>query len=383
MSQLSNGLLNASINQRLYQIAFDRKHPLVGMLQLTDKCNQNCIMCAYSNYRNKEIDTNAWLTLINEMCEYGVLLIALTGGEPTIYPGFHKVYMQLKNKGCKVSLKTNGTTLNSELKDLFREYPPDYVLISVYGCTQDTYNTVCGNPDGINKVKHAIDFYSSTAKNTTVTYVTLKSNVEELEMLESLITTTNVKISLLTDIFPSLTDLNKHNELRRLSPSERACVHTYRPSEIRLALKIADLLEIDLEAEYRKFMSEVSGNDELEMNDIGSCLESWTGCFIDSNGFMQHCSIYCNSKDYNVFQDGFRNSWEGIVSTLNNDFKKLRSCVRCKYKDYCICNCPGRAWVENGTSSIPAEYTCKFAIARSILKERRKEYEKKLCQSSI
>lgn len=48
--------------------------------------------------------------------------------------------------GLMVSINTNGSLLNEELLDIFKNYPPTRVNVSLYGGNAQTYQNLCGNP---------------------------------------------------------------------------------------------------------------------------------------------------------------------------------------------------------------------------------------------
>lgn len=69
--------------------------PLSGTFELTPVCNFSCRMC-YVRKTAEEVRNSSrpmrtleqWLALAREARDAGMLYLLLTGGEPTIWPGF-------------------------------------------------------------------------------------------------------------------------------------------------------------------------------------------------------------------------------------------------------------------------------------------------------
>ena len=51
--------------------------------------------------------------------------------------------MFLIDQGISVRVKTNGILLNHDMIDLFAEYPPYTVDVSLYGCDGESYRARC------------------------------------------------------------------------------------------------------------------------------------------------------------------------------------------------------------------------------------------------
>ena len=84
-------------------------------------------------------------TLMDQAIAHGMMIALLTGGEAMTHPDFRKIYMYLIEQGISVRVKTNGIMLNKEAIDLFTEYPPYGVDVSLYGCDEESYSAVTGH----------------------------------------------------------------------------------------------------------------------------------------------------------------------------------------------------------------------------------------------
>lgn len=119
--------------------------PLHLKIELTSKCNLNCEFCYIHNHvQSVDIEFNKIKPYFDYFISKGLLVVVLTGGECTLHPQFAEIYAYLKNKGVFVEIYTNGTLLNNQIIDLFKEYKPYRIEISLYNynLNSDVYKNI-------------------------------------------------------------------------------------------------------------------------------------------------------------------------------------------------------------------------------------------------
>ena len=132
--------------------------PISGTFELTARCNFNCKMCyVHKNepgLAEKELSADEWLNIAREARDNGMMFLLLTGGEPFLRPDFPYLYTELIRMGMLVSINTNASLFNDELRDLFRRYPPTRLNVTLYGGSEETYRDLCGNASYEKVVSH-------------------------------------------------------------------------------------------------------------------------------------------------------------------------------------------------------------------------------------
>lgn len=103
------------LNKHLMESIFsDRKIiPIHPQIMLTNKCNQNCKFCSYSE-RDKtlEFDFKRAIDIIDELHTLGCDAITITGGgEPLLYPKLSEYIKYVFELNVDVGLVTNGLAL--------------------------------------------------------------------------------------------------------------------------------------------------------------------------------------------------------------------------------------------------------------------------------
>ena len=124
--------------------------PMTGNFELTPFCNLDCKMCyvhlTYSQYsRDKLLTVEDWKMIIQQAYKKGMRNATLTGGECLTYPGFSDIYLYLYKCGIIPGVLTNGILINAELLNIFKQYPPRAVQVSLYGSCEDAYERVTGH----------------------------------------------------------------------------------------------------------------------------------------------------------------------------------------------------------------------------------------------
>ena len=110
-------------------------------MELTERCNNNCIHCCISlpaddkEAQSKELTTAEWKSLLKQVrCPLAGLSVRFTGGEPLLREDFEELYLTARRLGLKVMLFTNATLITPRLASLFARIPPlEKIEISVYG----------------------------------------------------------------------------------------------------------------------------------------------------------------------------------------------------------------------------------------------------------
>ena len=123
--------------------------PIAGNFELTARCNFNCPMCYVHLTQNdglaeKELTAEQWIDIAQQARDQGMIFVLLTGGEPFIRKDFFEIYDAIKAMGLLVSINTNGSMLQGEIRRRLLENPPHRINISLYGGNPQTYRDMCG-----------------------------------------------------------------------------------------------------------------------------------------------------------------------------------------------------------------------------------------------
>src|SRR6476660_3233561 len=83
--------------------------PIAMLAELTHRCPLQCPYCSNPTEllkANRELDTEAWLSLFEQAAELGVLQVHLSGGEPTLRRDLDQLIAGLSALGFYATLIT-------------------------------------------------------------------------------------------------------------------------------------------------------------------------------------------------------------------------------------------------------------------------------------
>ena len=95
----------------------NREPPLAILAELTHRCPLRCVYCSNPlalDPASGEMDTESWLSVIDQAAEMGVLQIHFSGGEPTARKDLETLVARADGAGIYVNLITSGVLLTDE-----------------------------------------------------------------------------------------------------------------------------------------------------------------------------------------------------------------------------------------------------------------------------
>ncbi|MBI4233344.1 MAG: radical SAM protein [Chloroflexi bacterium] len=111
-------------------------HRPVVAWNITRQCNLHCAHCYISAMDQPdpaELDTPGVLGVVDQLAEYGIPVVLLSGGEPMVRPDILGVAKHAAARGLRVGLSTNGTLLTPDVVRGLRESGVAYVGVSIDG----------------------------------------------------------------------------------------------------------------------------------------------------------------------------------------------------------------------------------------------------------
>lgn len=109
--------------------------PLYVAWEITHRCNARCLHC-YSNSGpdadpKKVLPLDAALSLIDQLADAGVLVLAFSGGEPLMHPHWKKLVGHAVRRGLNVNVGSNGSCITPGNADTLRAMGVKSVTISI------------------------------------------------------------------------------------------------------------------------------------------------------------------------------------------------------------------------------------------------------------
>jgi len=335
------------------RIAADRV-PVSGFLELTYRCNNDCVHC-YCNLpandraaKESELSYEQLTHIIDQIVEEGCLFLVLTGGEPLLHPRFRDIYVYAKEKGLLITVFTNGTLITESVADLFADYYPFGVAITVYGATRETYERVTRNPGSYDRCMRGIELLLERGVTVNLRSIAMRLNKDEIPALKAFAQERELKF-----VFDPL--LSPRKDGRDYDFSLRLT-----PEEI-VALDLADEERVQA---LREFSAEHWGPPQPEY--LFHCGAGVTSFSIDPRGHLGLCVMSSPAfATYDLLQGFFREGWREHIPKIRYQGRTRQTpCATCDLVSLCSW-CPLWADLEMGDPEEPVEYLCEVAHLRT------------------
>lgn len=117
----------------------------VGLaIEVTNRCNANCIMCARNDMKRLigDMSLDVFKKIIDEVRVYNELVWLHLAGEPLLHPGISEMISYAKSRGINVGLSTNAISLDDKKSREIINSGLDLLVISFDGAVKETYEKI-------------------------------------------------------------------------------------------------------------------------------------------------------------------------------------------------------------------------------------------------
>jgi radical SAM protein with 4Fe4S-binding SPASM domain len=332
-------------------------YPWSGHIELTRRCSLNCIhcYCKVSEDKDRELATEEWKKIFDEIQKEGCLWLTFTGGDPLARGDFLELYSYAKAKGFIITLFTSGYSFTKEIINYLAKIPPLSIEITLNGITQKTYESITQVRDSFPQVIRNIKLLSKSGIKLILKSNCLKQNKDEITKIkgwaeELLGKPAENKYRFKYDpmIYP------------RLDGDKTPCKHR---------LSFAELVELrkqdsDIWKEYQKGLHSDFPDLERDGAFLYPCNSWMQQFFINPYGRLKFCMFsdkFSADLKTTAFREGFYNVFPQL---LNERFKTNSKCKDCNLRPVCY-HCPARANLETGNEEAAVPYYCQLAEERA------------------
>ncbi|HEX7873850.1 MAG TPA: radical SAM protein [Sphingobium sp.] len=176
--------------------------PLVAELFLTDNCNLKCISCACWRTRTlKELDTDEWKAVIDQIAELGIVKANFTGGEPLLRSDAPELIRYARDSGIhSLHLNSNAILLDQRRRTRVLDAGIRSFNISVDGADSETHEAIRGVPGSFDKTIRNLQELIALRKEYDIAirmnFTVMRSNIANLPAIAELAQSLDVKLYL-------------------------------------------------------------------------------------------------------------------------------------------------------------------------------------------
>ena len=106
--------------------------PLSVQVDLTYRCNEQCVHCYLDHEDHGEMTTPEIKHLLDELAEAGVFFLTMSGGEILLRKDFFEILEYARALRFCVKLKTNAVLIRERQADRMRSLGVHSIQISIY-----------------------------------------------------------------------------------------------------------------------------------------------------------------------------------------------------------------------------------------------------------
>lgn len=347
--------------------------PFTAGIELTAKCNLNCVHCyAQCDRNHKDMSTEEIKNIIDILVERGLLEVFFTGGEVFIREDFEEIYIYTKKKGVSVVILSNITLLNQHLIELFTIYPVQLISTTMYGYTEEVYEQVTQTKGSYKKFMGALELLKVSGIRFELKFVAMKQNIRDLYKVRKLGVELGVDMIIGLDIRP-MSDGNSLPVDLRISAEEAFEFDMKDKGRREFWTNLAKELY-----EEEKGIRPKRIRKRFEECYLYPCLVAFQFVFITSDCKMQGC-IKTSYVQYDLKNGSFDDGWKYLQKKLterkaSDNFQ----CVKCDKSLFCE-QCTANFALEYNDEEIIDDFYCQIA-------EKRKKYvddEKKKLNNNL
>jgi radical SAM protein with 4Fe4S-binding SPASM domain len=334
-----------------------KRIPISGSIELTQRCNNQCIHCYNNlsvgdqNARGAELTLGEYRRILDEIADAGCLWLLLTGGEIFIRKDFLDIYTYARQKGFLITLFTNGTLISPEIAYRLAQLPPFSIEITIYGHTKETYESITKIAGSYERCLNGIKLLMDHKLPLKLKTMAISRNQHEIQDMKQFV---EEDLGLEFKFDPMVNP--------RLDFSQS-------PLDVRLTP--AEVVELDLRypdrsSEWKHFADQfthpaIENSNPTNLYVCGAGNQSFA---IDACGKLRLC-VLSSTDSFDLKKGSFKEGWETyLLSERQKKASRTTKCTSCRIKSMCGM-CPANSELECADAEAPVDYLCQVAHLRS------------------
>jgi MoaA/NifB/PqqE/SkfB family radical SAM enzyme len=339
--------------------------PLNGSLDLTYRCNNNCLHCwlwepVNSLEKEKELSFNEICDIVDQARRMGTQTWSISGGEPMLRADFPEIFDYITSKVVTYSINTNGTLITPKIASQLKRKGSK--MIALYGATTETYDHITRHPGGFEMAMQGFRYMQEAGAGFIVQLIPMKDNYHEWEQMQELALSlsNNWRIGAAWLYKCADGEMHRNEEIGRQRLDPRIVVELDKPDTTN---------NFGKEHEFQV----IEGDDRI----FAGCTDNRREFHIDAYGKMTFCSFIKDPELlYDLRTGTFQDAWENFIPSLKNKVRGGKefneNCGNCDKQTNCRW-CGVYSYLEHGRYSAPIKYLCDVADEVQIYKNNWKE----------
>jgi radical SAM protein with 4Fe4S-binding SPASM domain len=321
--------------------------PLSVQLDLTYRCNEQCVHCYLDHDDHGEMSTVEIKHLLEEMAEAGVFILTLSGGEIFMRKDFFEILEHARALTFCIKLKTNAVLVREKQAARLRDLGVESIQVSIYSHRPEVHDAITKVPGSLRRSLDAIRFLRQQGLKVVMANVLMTENLHDHHGVRALAEELGANYTLDPTITPMM-------------DGDR--------SILELKADVSDLRTLFHDESYvgnpEEFCAPPPTPTEDSMDSL-PCSAGHTGAYVSPYGEFYPCvqfPLSCGNVRQQRFIDIWQNSKQ-LKEVRSIRLRDLSSCSQCAHGGTCT-RCPGLAFLE-GNMRGPSTADCEKSFART------------------
>jgi radical SAM protein with 4Fe4S-binding SPASM domain len=321
--------------------------PFSVQLDLTYRCNEQCVHCYLDHEDHGEMTTVEIKRLLKEMADAGVFILTLSGGEIFMRKDFFEILECARALTFCIKLKTNAVLIREAQAARLRDLAVESIQVSIYSHRPEVHDAITKVPGSLQRSISAIRFLKSQGLKVIIANVLMTENMRDYQGVRALAAELGTECTLDPTVTPMM---DGDRSTVDLNAGESALRALFRDETL---VGNAD-----------EFCAIPPPPSEDSMESL-PCSAGHTACYVSPYGEFYPCvqfPLSCGNVRQQRFIDIWRNS-EQLKEVRSIRLRDLSSCSQCAHGSTCT-RCPGLAFME-GNMRGPSTADCERSFART------------------
>lgn len=312
--------------------------PVSAMLEIADRCNESCLHCYQVQGQKGELSTDALKSAMDELQRLGVLLLTLSGGEPTLRRDFLELVRYARQCKFAVKIYSNGLNITRDVAQQLGDMAVQEVQLSLYSTNSEVHDKVTRVPGSHAKTVSAVKFLRAAGVKVVVKTPLMDINQDDVSRYVELAQSLGADYS----VDP------------KLSPREDGAL-----TPLALETDKEAYLALRRQPAFAKTRGTLTP-PPAESNPCGACQGS---LHMEANGELRPCSMW-SVPTGQVTEEGLTDAWQNnpVARSIRQlTWAHLVSCRECDLRGACS-RCYADAFKYVGNALAPYRQACRGTL---------------------
>jgi radical SAM protein with 4Fe4S-binding SPASM domain len=307
---------------------------LSAMVEVADRCNEACVHCYQVHGQKGELTTEQLKGVFVELAELGVLMLTISGGEPTLRKDFLELVAYARQLRFAVKIYSNGLKITRELAQDLGRLAVQEVQMSLYSDRAELHDQVTRVRGSFDKTVAAARHLREARVKVVLKTPLMRANIERVPEYAAFATSLGAEYS-----------IDRNLVLREDGSAEPRDVWIDQAEYVAVSRQLAP--------------PKARGETPLDGRPCSACSKN---VHVEANGEVRPCSLWSVPTGH-ALEEGVAHAWRSNSNALairDLTWAALPACRVCDLRSYCS-RCFAQAQLEVGDARSPYENACQRA----------------------